>query len=99
MVLVASFGVVGYVGSSPASAATPDVDRVESSVTTSTNQKRTQWDRRFVRGNACLDRMAEAGPGTWRKTNTLTHRRMGTILSQCDRSTSATAPSTPCRRA
>ena len=86
MVLVASFGFVGLVGNSPASAATPDVDRVESSVTTSTNQKRTQWDRRFVRGNACLDRMAESWARHLAQTNTLTHRRMGTILSQCDRS-------------
>ena len=86
MVLVASFGLVGFVGSSPASAGPSYVDRMESSVMTSTNHRRVQRDRRAVRGNACLDRMAESWARHLAETNTLKHRRLGRVLSQCDRS-------------
>lgn len=85
LVLVASFGFVGLVGGSPASAATY-ANKVESSVVSSTNHKRVQRDRRAVRGNACLNRMAENWARHLAGTNSLTHRKMGRILSQCDRS-------------
>jgi uncharacterized protein YkwD len=85
VVLVMSFGFVGLVAG-PASAATSYADRVDSSVLTATNQTRTKHDRRIVKGNACLNRMAQAWARRLAESNTLTHRRMGTILSQCDRS-------------
>ena len=86
VLLVASLGLVGFVGGSPASAGTSYADKMETSVTTSTNQKRVQRDRRAVRGNACLDRMAESWARHLAETNTLTHRRLGRVLSACDRS-------------
>jgi len=85
-VLVASLGVVGLVGSAPASAGPSYADRMESSVVSSTNHKRVQRDRRAVRGNACLDRMAESWARHLAQANTLKHRRLGRVLSQCDRS-------------
>ena len=86
VVLVASFGFAVFVGGSPASAGPSYADRIEASVTTSTNHKRVQRDRRAVRGNACLDRMAERWARHLAQTNTLTHRRLGRVLNQCDRS-------------
>ena len=59
---------------------------MESSVVCSTNHKRVQRDRRAVRGNACIDRMAESWARHLAETNTLKHRRLGRVLSQCDRS-------------
>jgi uncharacterized protein YkwD len=85
-VLVASLGVVGLVGGSPASAGPSYANRMESSVVSSTNHKRVQRDRRAVRGNACLDRMAESWARHLADSNTLKHRRLGRVLSQCDRS-------------
>ena len=86
VVLVASLGFVGLVGSSPASAAPSYADRMESSVVGSTNDKRVPRGRQAVRGNACIDRMAERWARHLAQTNTLTHRRLGRVLSQCDRS-------------
>jgi uncharacterized protein YkwD len=86
VLLVASFAFVGLAGSSPASAGPSYADRMESSVVSYTNQKRVQRDRRAVRGNACLDRMAEGWARHLAETNTLTHRRLSRVLSQCDRS-------------
>ena len=86
VVLVSSLGLVGFVGSSPASAGPSYADRMESSVVSSSNHRRVQRDRRAVRGNACLDRMAESWARHLAETNTLKHRRLGRVLSQCDRS-------------
>jgi uncharacterized protein YkwD len=86
VVLAASLGFVGFVGSSPASAVPSYADRMESSVTASTNHKRVQRDRRAVRGNACVDRMAESWARHLAQSNTLTHRRLGRVLVQCNRS-------------
>lgn len=86
LVLIALLGFVGFVGGSPASAGPSYADRMESSVTTSTNHKRVQRDRRAVRGNACLDRMAESWARHLAETNSLTHRSLGRVLSRCDRS-------------
>ncbi len=86
VVLVGSFGFVVFVDGFPASAGPSFVERMESSVTTSTNHKRVQRDRRAVRSNACLDRMAESWARHLAQTNTLTHRRLGRVLNQCDRS-------------
>jgi uncharacterized protein YkwD len=86
VVLAAWLGFVGFVGGSPASAGTSYANKVESSAITSTNQRRIQHDRRSVRGNACLDRMAESWARHLAQSNTLTHRNMNTILSQCNRS-------------
>jgi uncharacterized protein YkwD len=85
-VLVASLGVVGLVGGSPASAGPSYADRMEASVIAATNHKRVQRDRRAVRGNACLDRMAESWARHLAETNTLKHRRLGRVLSRCNRS-------------
>ena len=86
VVLVASIGLVGLVGSSPASAAPSYADRMESAVVGSTNDKRVPRGRQAVRGNACIDRMAERWARHLAQSNTLTHRRLGRVLSQCDRS-------------
>jgi uncharacterized protein YkwD len=86
MVLVGSFGFVGLVGSSPASAGPAYTDRMESAVVGSTNQKRMDRGRRAVQGNACIDRVAESWARRLAQSNTLTHRRLGRVLSQCDRS-------------
>ena len=86
LVLVASFGLVGSVGSSAASAATSYADRVESSVVSSTNHKRVQRGLRVVRGNACIDQMAESWARHLAQAGTLVHRRLGRVLSRCDRS-------------
>jgi uncharacterized protein YkwD len=86
VVLVAALGYVAFVGGSPASAGTSYANKVESSAVTSTNQERVRHDRRAVRGNACLDRMAESWARHLAQSNTLTHRRMGTILRGCNRS-------------
>jgi uncharacterized protein YkwD len=86
VVLVGSLGFVGFVGSSPASAGPSYADRMESSVVSSTNHKRVDRGRRAVRGNACIDRMAESWARHLAQSNTLTHRRLGRVLSQCDRS-------------
>ena len=86
LVLVASFGLVVFVGSSPSAAAPSYADRMESATVTATNHKRLQRDRRAVRGNACVDRMAEAWARHLAETNTLVHRRLGRVLSRCDRS-------------
>lgn len=84
LALVAALGLVGLVGSSPASAGPSQADRVESSVITSTNHKRVQRDRRAVRGNACLDRMAESWARHLAQTNTMLHRRLGRVLGACN---------------
>jgi uncharacterized protein YkwD len=86
VVLVASFEIVGLVGSSPAAAAPTYANRMESSVVGSTNDKRVPRGRQAVRGNACIDRMAERWARHLASNNTLTHRRLGRVLSQCDRS-------------
>jgi uncharacterized protein YkwD len=86
VVLVASFAVVGLVGSSPASAAPTYANRMESSVIASTNDKRVPRGRRAVWGNACIDRMAESWARHLAQSNTLTHRRLGRVLSECNRS-------------
>ena len=84
--LAASLGFIGFVGSAPASAAPSYGDRVESSVITSTNHKRAQRDRRTVRSNACLDRMAESWARHLAQTNSMFHRRLGRVLGACNRS-------------
>ena len=84
--LAALIGFVGFVGSSPASAGPSYADRVESSVITSTNHKRVQRDRRAVRGNTCLDRMAESWARHLAQTNTMFHRKLGRVLGTCNRS-------------
>jgi uncharacterized protein YkwD len=86
VVLVTSFGLVGVGGSSPASAAPSYADRMESSVVGATNDKRVPRGRQAVRGNACIDRMAERWARYLAQRNTLTHRRLGRVLSECDRS-------------
>lgn len=86
VVLAATSGLVGLAGGSSASAAPSYADRVESSTVTSTNHTRLRRDRRAVRSNACLNRMA----GSWARhladTNTLVHRRLGRVLDRCNRS-------------
>ena len=85
--LLASLGfVVVLVGSSPASAGPSYTDRMESSVIRSTNNKRVERGRKAVRGNACIDRMAESWARHLAQANTLTHRKLGRVLSQCNRS-------------
>ena len=86
VVLMVPLGFVGFVGSAPASAAPSLADRMESSVVSATNHTRVQHGRRVVRGNACLDRMAESWARHLAESNTLRHRRLGRVLSQCDRS-------------
>ena len=86
LVLVAASGVVGLVGGSPAAAAPTYADRMESATITSTNHRRVQRDRRAVRSNACLDRMAERWARHLAETNTLIHRRLGRVLNRCNRS-------------
>jgi uncharacterized protein YkwD len=83
---VGSFGLVGFVGVSPASAGPTYANRMESELIASTNRKRVQRDRRAVRSNSCVDRMAESWARHLAETNTFTHRRMSTILSRCNRS-------------
>jgi uncharacterized protein YkwD len=86
VVLAASFGFVTLVGGSPAAAGPSYADRMESAAISSTNHKRMQHGRRAVRGNACIDRMAESWARHLAQSNTLTHRELGRVLSQCDRS-------------
>ena len=86
VVLIASLGFVTLVGSSPASAGPSYADRMESAVVGSTNHKRTQHGRHAVRGNACIDRMAESWARHLAQTRTLTHRELGRVLDQCNRS-------------
>lgn len=85
-VMVSSFGLMGLVGVPPAAAGTSYANRMESGLTASTNRKRQQYDRRTVRGDACLDRMAEAWARHLAETNTFAHRRMSTLLNRCNRS-------------
>ena len=84
--LVASFGLAGLVTSSPASAVPPYADRMESATISATNLTRMQRDRRAVRSNACVDRMAESWARHLAQTRTLVHRRLGRVLSTCNRS-------------
>lgn len=86
LALVAALGLVGFVESSPAAASPSYANRAESSVITSTNHKRVQRDRRAVRANACLDRMAESWAKHLAQTNSMFHRRLGRVLGACNRS-------------
>jgi uncharacterized protein YkwD len=86
LVLIASLGCVGVLASSPASAGPSYADRMESSVVKATNHQRVQRDRRAVRGDACVDRMAESWARHLAQTRSLTHRRLGRVLSTCNRS-------------
>ena len=86
VVLLASSGLLTSVGSSTASAATPYADRVESLVVTATNHKRMQRGRRAVRGNSCIDQMAESWARHLAQSGTLIHRKLGRVLSRCNRS-------------
>lgn len=84
--LVASFWLVGMVTSSPASAVPSYADRMESATISATNHTRLQRDRRAVRSNACVDRMAESWARHLAQTRTLVHRQLGRVLSTCNRS-------------
>ena len=86
IVMVSSFAFVGLVGVPPAAAGTSFANRMESGLTASTNRKRKQYGRHTVRGDSCLDRMAEAWARHLAETNTFTHRRMSTLLNRCNRS-------------
>lgn len=86
VILVGSLVFVGLVSSSPASARPSYADRMESSAIIATNHARVLRDRRAVRPNACVDRMAESWARHLAQTNTLVHRRLGRVLSTCDRS-------------
>jgi len=85
-VLVASLGLLSSVGSSTASATTSYADRVESLVVTATNHKRMQRGLRAVRGNSCIDQMAESWARHLAQSGTLIHRNLGRVLSRCSRS-------------
>lgn len=84
--MLSSVAFVGLVGAPPAAAGTSYANRMESGLTASTNRKRSQYDRRTVRGDSCLDRMAEAWARHLAETNTFAHRRMSTLLNRCNRS-------------
>ena len=86
LMLIAACPCLGFVGSSPASAGPSYADRIDSAVIVATNHARVQRGRRAVRGNACVDRMAESWARHLAQTRSLTHRRLGRVLSQCDRS-------------
>ena len=86
VLLVAAFTCLGLVGSSPASAGSTYADRMESAAIVATNHARVQRDRWAVRGNACVDRMAESWARHLAQTRSLIHRRLGRVLSQCNRS-------------
>ena len=86
LMLIAASTCLGLMGSSPSSAAPTSADRMESSVVVATNHARVQRDRRAVRGNACVDRMAESWARHLAQTRSLVHRRLGRVLSQCNRS-------------
>jgi uncharacterized protein YkwD len=86
LMLIGAVASLWLMGSSPASAEPTYADRMESSVVVATNQARVQRDRRTVRGNACVDRMAESWARHLAQTGSLTHRRLGRVLSQCNRS-------------
>jgi uncharacterized protein YkwD len=85
VILTATISCFGLKGSA-ASASPSYADRMESSVIDATNRKRVQRDRRVVRGNACIDRMAESWARHLAQTRSLTHRRLARVLSQCNRS-------------
>ena len=86
IVVASSFAFVGLVGVPPASAGTSYANRMESALAASTNRKRQQYGRHTVRGDSCLDRMAEAWARHLAETNTFAHRRMSTLLNRCNRS-------------
>jgi uncharacterized protein YkwD len=86
LILIGAFASLCLVGSSPASAAATYADRMESSVIVATNHARVQRGRRAVQGNACIDRMAESWARHLARTTSLTHRKLGRVLSQCNRS-------------
>jgi uncharacterized protein YkwD len=86
IILIGALVCLGLLGSSPASAGPTFADRIESSVVVATNHSRVQRDRRAVRGNACVDRMAESWARHLAQTRSLTHRRLGRVLSRCNRS-------------
>ena len=86
VMLVGAFACLALMGSSPASAAPTYADRMESAVIVATNHARVQRDRRAVRGNACVDRMAESWARHLAQTRSLTHRSLGRVLNQCNRS-------------
>jgi len=84
--LATLLGLLVFAGASPAAARASYADRMESSVVASTNHQRTQRGRQAVRGNACIDRMAESWARHLAQTRTLTHRALGRVLDQCNRS-------------
>ena len=86
VILVVSPGFLALAGGPPASAAPSYADRMESSTIASTNHQRVQRDRRAVRPNACVDRMAESWARHLAQTRSLVHRRLGRVLSTCNRS-------------
>jgi uncharacterized protein YkwD len=86
LILLGAGASLCLMGSSPASAGSTYADRMESSVIVATNHARVQRDRRAVRGNACVDRMAESWARHLAETTSLTHRRLGRVLSRCNRS-------------
>jgi len=86
LLLIGACASFALMGSSPSSAAPTFADRLESSVVAATNHARVQRDRRAVRGNACVDRMAESWARHLAQTRSLVHRRLGRVLSQCNRS-------------
>ena len=86
LVAASSFAFVGLVGVPPAAAGTTYANRMETALAAATNQRRLQHDRHTVRGNSCIDRMAEAWAHRLAETDTFTHRRMSTLLNRCDRS-------------
>jgi uncharacterized protein YkwD len=86
LILIGASTCLGLMGSSSASAGPTYADRMESSVIAATNHARVQRDRRAVRGNACVDRMAESWARHLAQTKTLIHRRLGRVLSRCNRS-------------
>jgi uncharacterized protein YkwD len=86
LILLGASASLGLMGSSPASAGPSYADRLESAVVVATNQARVQRDRRAVRGNACVDRMAESWARHLAQTGSLIHRRLARVLSQCNRS-------------
>ena len=81
-VMVASFGAVTIVGTTPAQARTY-ANTVEAHIIKYTNQERVKRNLRTVNAQPCLDGLSERWAGHLARTNSFKHRDLATAVNTC----------------